>query len=60
MDNNSLIVWWLLAVPIVLAIVDRFMTPGGRTAGAGTADGYINRQGAAPSSTANPSTVRAM
>ena len=59
MDQNSLIVWWLLAMPVVLAIVDRFMTPGGRSAGAGTADGYINRQGGATSSGAAASAFRA-
>ena len=58
MDQNSFLVWWLLAVPVVLAIVDRFMIGGGQTAGAGTADGYISRQGGHMPSTFKPSTLR--
>lgn len=34
MDHNSFLVWWLLAVPVVLAIVDRMMISGGKTSGA--------------------------
>lgn len=58
MDRNSFLVWWLLAVPVVLAIVDRFTMGGGTTAGAGTAEGYISRQGAHMPPTSNPSTLR--
>ena len=43
MDHNAFLVWWLLAVPVVLAIVDRMMMGGSTTAGAGTADNYIAR-----------------
>lgn len=34
MDRNSFLVWWLLAVPIVLAIVDRMMMSGSTSASA--------------------------
>ena len=51
MDHNAFLVFWLLGIPAVLAIVDRMMMAGGRTTGAGAADGYISRQGTRPSST---------
>lgn len=34
MDRNSFLVWWLLAVPVVLAIVDRMMMSGSTSASA--------------------------
>ena len=43
MDHNAFLVWWLLGIPIVLAIVDFTMigkTGGSRT---GVADGYVAR-----------------
>ncbi len=43
MDHNAFLVWWLLGIPIVLAIVDFTMI--GKTNGSrvGVADGYVAR-----------------
>ena len=43
MDHNAFLVWWLLAVPIVLAIVDRITMGGSGSSGVGVADAYIAR-----------------
>ena len=43
MDHNAFLVWWLLAVPIVLAIVDRMTMGGTGSGGIGVADAYIAR-----------------
>ena len=43
MDHNAFLVWWLLGIPIILAIVDFTMigkSSGSRT---GVADGYVAR-----------------
>lgn len=45
MDSNSFLVWWLLSIPIVLAIVDRMMMGTSSSPNAGTANGYVARQG---------------
>ena len=45
MDYNAFLVWWLLAVPVVLAIVDRMMMGGSHSAGAGGADDYLASYG---------------
>ena len=35
MDTNSILVWWLLGFPLVLAIYDAATMSGGKTSGAG-------------------------
>ena len=50
MDHNSFLVWWLLGIPIVLAIVDRMMIGKTSAPSAGTASGYIARQDGRPAS----------
>ncbi len=45
MDRDSFLIWWLLGIPIVLAIVDRLMIGKSSSPNAGTADGYVARQG---------------
>ena len=59
MDKNSFLVWWLLVIPLILAIVDRFTIRAGKTSGAGTADGYIARTGGVDPA-ARASATRAM
>ena len=59
MDHNAFLVWWLLVVPVILAIIDRFMMGGSKTSGAGTADGYIARNGGVDPATSAAAT-RAM
>ena len=44
MDHNSFLVWWLLAVPIVLAVVDRMTMGPSKTSGTGSTGGYLARQ----------------
>ncbi len=45
MDHDSFLIWWLLGIPIVLAIVDRMMIGKSSSPNDGTADGYVARQG---------------
>ncbi len=45
MDRNAFLVWWLLGIPIVLAIVDRMMIGKSSSPASGTANGYVARQG---------------
>ena len=55
MDHNAFLVWWLLAVPVVLAIVDRMMMGGSTSAGPGGAIGYhANHEGRAGTSAMPP------
>ena len=43
MDHNAFLVWWLLGIPIVLAIVDLTMIGKSGVPRAGVADGYVAR-----------------
>ncbi len=49
MDHNAFLVWWLLGIPIILAIFDLMTIGKSGAPSAGVADGYVARVDGRPS-----------